>query len=191
MRFKIGILAGALLLIASSAFAAGMQWVALNGGAQFPSGDLSDNAGTGWLLGANDGYALNQKFALGADVNYNAFGTKTVSGTDFQPKIWQYTAQAYYMMPMKSTTQFPYLKGGLGMYSVDPDAAGVDSKTLFGLNGGLGWNKMLNGNTSLGIDGMYHWISQSDDFKKANGDKASLSYFSLSAHVGWGIGGSE
>jgi outer membrane protein with beta-barrel domain len=189
MRLKIGILAGALLLIASSAFAAGMQWVALNGGAQFPSGDLSDGAETGWLIGGNYGYALSEKFALGADVSYNAFGKKTIGTTDVQPKIMQYTAQGYYMIPMSGKTQFPYLKGGVGMYSVDTDAPGSDTKSLFGLNAGLGWNKMMNGKTSFGLDGMYHWISQSDDIKKANGDKASLGYFTLSAHVGWGIGG--
>jgi hypothetical protein len=192
MRLKIGILAGALLLIASSAFAGGMQWLALNGGAQFPSGDLSDGAETGWLLGGSYGYQLNDKFALGAIANYNAFGKKTVAGTDVQPTIFQYSAQAYYMIPVGTGgTQFPYVMGGAGMYSVDTDVTGVDSKSLFGLNGGLGWNKMLNAKTSFGIDGLYHWISQSDDFKKANGDKATLSYFQLSAHVGWGFGGAS
>jgi len=190
MRLKIGILAGALLLIASSAFAAGMQWLGLNGGAQFPSGDLSDGANTGWLLGGTYGHTLGEKFAIGADVNYNAFGSKTVASTDLSPKIVQYTAQGYYIMPMGAgKTQFPYIKGGLGMYSVDTDAPGLSTKSLFGANLGLGWNKMMNAKTSFGIDGLYHWISQSDEFKKANGDKASLGYFSLSAHVGWDMGG--
>ena len=191
MRLKIGILACALLLIASSAFAAGMQWVGLNGGAQFPSGDLSDGAGTGWLIGGSYGYRVNDKFALGAVVNYNEFGKKTVASTDLQPKIIQYTAQGYYMLPMgKGGTQFPYLMGGLGMYSVDTDVQTLSTKSLFGANVGLGWNKMFKATTSFGIDGLYHWISQSDEFKKANGDKASLGYFQLSAHIGWGFGGS-
>jgi opacity protein-like surface antigen len=189
MKLRIGILAGALMLIASSAFA-GMQWVALNGGAGIPSGDLSDGAETGWLIGGSYGYMLNDKFALGAIVNYNAFGKKTVATVDVEPKILQYTAQGYYMLPMGTAgTQFPYLMGGLGMYNVDTDVTGIDSKSLFGANAGLGWNKVLNAKTSFGIDGLYHWISQSDDFKKANGDKASLGYFQLSAHVGWAFGG--
>ncbi|MFI5372161.1 MAG: outer membrane beta-barrel protein [Candidatus Eisenbacteria bacterium] len=189
MKLKIGILVGVLALVASSAFAGGPSWIAINGGAAFPGGDLSDGAGTGWLAGASYGMALNPKMALGVDVNYVGFGKKTVSSVDVQPTIWQYDVAGYYMFPMKDKTQYPYVKIGLGAYTVDPDVPNVSSKTLFGANGGLGWNKVLkNGKTSIGLDANYHWISQSDDFKKANGDKASLAYYTVSAHIGWGLG---
>jgi Outer membrane protein beta-barrel domain len=190
MKLKIGILVGALALVASSAFAGGPSWIAINGGAAFPGSDLSDGAGTGWLLGASYGKALNEKFAIGADANYVGFGKKTIGSVDVQPTMWQYDAAGYYMFPMKDKSQYPYVKVGLGAYTVDPDVSGSSSKTLFGANGGLGWNKVMkSGKSSIGLDALYHWISQSDDFKKANGDKATLSYISLSAHYGFGLGG--
>jgi hypothetical protein len=190
MKLKIGILVGVLALVASSAFAGGPSWIAINGGAAFPSSDLSDVAGTGWLAGASYGMALNDKFAIGADVNYIGLGKKTVESVDVQPKVWQYDAAGYYMFPMKDKTQYPYVKIGVGAYSIDPDVSDVASKTLFGANGGLGWNKVLkNGKTSIGIDANYHWISQSDEYTKVNStDKATLSFISVSVHVGWGLG---
>lgn len=190
MKLKIGILVGVLALVASSAFAGGkVSWIAINGGAAFPTSDLSDGAGTGYLGGASYGMALNEKFAVGADVNYIGFGKKTIQTVDVQPKIWQYDAAGYYMFPMKDKSQYPYIKIGLGAYSVDPDVSGAATKTLFGANGGLGWNKVLkNGKTSIGIDANYHWISQSDEYKTASGDKATLAFYTVSAHIGWGLG---
>lgn len=194
MKFKIAALVGVLALAASSAFAAGQQWIAVNGGAAFPSSDLSDGANTGWLAGGSYGYAMNDKFALGADVNYNGLGKKTVgiapNTVDVQPSIWQYTAQGYWMIPMKDKEQYPYVKAGLGGYSFNSDQPNESSKTKLGFNGGVGWNKLLkNGKTAFGIDGAYHWITSSSDFKNASGDNASLSYFVVSAHLGWGLSG--
>jgi len=196
MKRTITALTTVLLLAASSAYAYGSQWIAANGGAAFPSGDLSDGANTGWLAGAGYGRTLNVKFALGADVNYNGLGKKTIgtapATVDVQPSIWQYTAEGYWMLGMKSKEQYPYAKGGLGAYSVNSDQPGESTKTKFGFNAGLGWNKLLkNGKTSFGIDGMYHWITPSSDFKTASGDNATLSYFIVSAHLGWGIGGNS
>jgi hypothetical protein len=194
MKRTITALATALTLVASSAYASAPQWIAINGGAAFPSGDLSDGANTGWLAGASYGFTLNEKFALGADVNYNGLGQKTIgtppATADVQPSIWQYTAQGYWMLGMKSSDQYPYLKAGLGGYSVNSDQSGESTKTKFGFNAGLGWNKLMkNGKTSFGIDGMYHWITPSSDFKNTSGDNASLQYFIVGAHLGWGLGG--
>ena len=194
MRLTITALAAALTLLASSAYASGSNWIAINGGAAFPSGDLSDGANTGWMAGGTFGHTLNEKFALGADVNYNGLGKKTVgtapTTVDVQPSIWQYTAQGYWMMPMKE--QYPYVKAGLGGYSFNSDQPGESSKTKFGYNVGLGWNKLMaNGKTTFGIDGMYHWITPSSDFKNSSGGNASLQYFIVSAHVGWGLGGNS
>lgn len=195
MKLKIATLVGALALVATSAFA-GQQWIAANGGAAFPSGDLSDGANTGWLAGGSYGYVLNEKFALGADVNYNGLGKKTVgtapNTVDVQPSILQYTAQGYWMIPMQNKDQYPYIKAGLGGYNFNSDVSGQSSKSLFGFNAGVGWNKLLkNGKTAFGIDGAYHWITPNDEFKNSSGDKASLQYFVVSAHLGWGIGGSK
>jgi opacity protein-like surface antigen len=191
MKLKIATLVTVLALAASSALAAGTQWIAINGGAGFPSSDLSDAAETGWLAGAGYGYGLNEKFALGAEVNYNGLGKKTIGTVDVQPTILQYSAEGYWMIPMSDKSQFPYLKVGAGGYNIDTDVAGQSSKTKFGANAGLGWNKALKGKTSFGLDGAYHWISSSSDFKNASGDDASLSYFTLSAHVGWSLGGGQ
>jgi hypothetical protein len=191
MKLKIGILVGVLALVASSAFAGRPSWVAINGGAAFPSSDLSDAAGTGWLAGASYGMGLNDKFAIGADVNYYGFGKKTIQSVDVQPKTWQYTAQGYYMMSSKGGNT-PYAKVGLGAYSVNPDVSGASSKTLFGWNAGLGYNKMMsNKKTSFGLDATYHWLSQNSEFTKVNDptSKAQLSFFSVAAHMGWGLGG--
>ena len=204
MKLKIGILVGVLALVASSAFAGSRpQWIAVNGGAAFPSGDLSDVSGTGWLAGLTYGIALNDKFAVGADVNYYGFGKKTITessvSADVQPKLWQYTASGYYMIPMKDKSQYPYVKIGLGAYSVNPDVnvpagyTGPATKTLFGWNGGLGWNKVMsNKKTSIGLDAAYHWLSQNSEYTKLNStDKASYSFITVSAHVGWGLGGGK
>jgi hypothetical protein len=192
MNRKIGILVGVLALVASSAFAGSRpSWIAINGGAAFPSSDLSDVSGTGWLAGASYGLSLNEKFAIGADVNYYGFGKKTVQTVDVQPKTWQYTASGYYMMSSKGGNT-PYAKVGLGAYSVNPDVSTVSSKTLFGWNAGLGYNKaMSNKKTSFGLDATYHWLSQNDEFVKPSNptEKASYSFFSVAAHVGWGLGG--
>src|SRR5437868_1367762 len=57
MKLKIATLVGVLALVASSAFAGGMQWVAVKGGAALPSSDLSDVAGTGFNVGGEYGYS--------------------------------------------------------------------------------------------------------------------------------------
>lgn len=205
MKRKIGVLVGVLALVASSALAAGRpSWIAINGGAAFPSSDMSDVSGTGWLAGASYGMALNDKFAIGADVNYYGFGKKTfdvggLGNVDAQPKLWQYTAAGYYMIPMKDKSQYPYVKVGLGAYSVNVDASSTISgfespanKTLFGWNAGLGWNKVLsNKKTSVGLDANYHWLSQNSEYTKPSdiNSKAQLAFFTVSLHVGWGLGG--
>jgi opacity protein-like surface antigen len=191
MKLKIATLVAVLALAASSAFAAGTQWIAVNGGAGFPSSDLSDAAETGWLAGVGYGYSLNEKFALGADVSYNGLGKKTIGTVDVQPTIWQYTAQGYWMIPMSGKSQFPYIKVGAGGYNFDSDQAGQGSKTKFGANAGIGWNKALKGKTSFGLDGAYNWISSGSDFKTASGSDATLSYFTVSAHIGWALGGGQ
>jgi hypothetical protein len=192
MKFKIAILVGVLALCASSAFAGRLQWVAVDAGAAFPTSDLSDNAGTGWLAGGQWGMALGEKLAIGLDVNYIGLGKKTVEGFDVQPSVTQYDVAGYWMFPMKDKTQYPYIKLGLGGYSVNPDApsgSDVGSKTLFGGNIGLGYNKALNAKSSLGLDVAYHWISQTDEYQNADGSKASLSMVTAAVHYGWAFGG--
>ncbi len=194
MKFKIATLVGVLALVASSAFAGErVSWLAVNGGAAFPSSDLSDLAGTGWLAGLGGGMTVAKNCAVGVDVNYLGFGKKTIQTVDVQPKVWQYDVAGYYMFPMKDKTQYPYLKLGIGAYSIDPDVSGVASKTLFGGNVGLGYNKALSAKNSLGLEVLYHWISQSDEYTKVSdpNSKASLSVITVAAHYGFALGGGK
>ena len=188
MKLKIATLVGVLALVASSAFAGNVQWLALNGGVTIPSGDLSDYAGAGEHFGASYGYGLTKNIAVGADVNYHMFGKKTVENIDIKPKVTQFDVAGYYMFPMKDMKQYPYVKLAVGAYSVNPDVTGAETKTKLGVNGGVGYNYNVNEQWGVGADALYHWISTGSDYKKTDGSNATFSAMTVGIHVGYAFG---
>ena len=190
MKLKIATVVMAMMLVASSSFAAGMQWIGVGGGGSIPSGDLSDFAKTGFYAGGVYGYGLSKNLALGAMFAYHGFGAKDSAGVK-GPKLkaYQYTAQLFYSMPSKDMKMMPYITVGPGAYTLTSDASGATSKTKFGVNGGVGVNYAVNKQTSLGLDAMYHYVSTGSDFKKADGSNATFSIITVGVHVGWMLGG--
>jgi hypothetical protein len=65
-----------------------------------------------------------------------------------------------YAFEVSDDTKFrPYLIGGLGVYNINFDLAGVDSETKFGINAGAGFTVPVGqGSTRLFAEGRFHNI---------------------------------
>jgi len=68
------------------------------------------------------------------------------------------TGNAVYAFSVSEETKFrPYLIGGLGIYNINPDAAGFDSETKFGINAGAGFTVPVGqGSTRLFGEARFH-----------------------------------
>ena len=177
----------ALVLCAGSAAAAGYS-VALSGGAGLPTSDYGDAYSTGWNLGGSGDYQFNSILGMGVDLGYDSsnakseyeaalayiaetfFGAPPGMTIDDKISAFHYGVHATAAPPMVGPIH-PYGQFGVAAYSLkekldasDPTYSGEISKTLFGVNGGVGVDFAAAPTVSMGIAGIYHWINAKNDF---------------------------
>jgi opacity protein-like surface antigen len=135
----IGMLAAALPLQAQ-----GWKQVefSLGGGVGVPTGDFDNAFKLGWHGLAAISYRLpNAPLAFQVDGAFSRFKDEAAA-LNLKDNIFYGTGNILYQIKVSETARFlPYLIAGGGVYNIDPtgrDAAGLDSKTKFGLNVGAG-----------------------------------------------------
>jgi opacity protein-like surface antigen len=191
MRAKRIVLGLALvsLLVALSAPAAlaGGYSVGVTGGISAPMGDLKDVYSSGWNLGGTADYNLAPMLGAGIDAGYRSWNAKpeveaalaavamflgAPVGTTIDVKLTalQYGLHGTLTPPLVGPIH-PYAQVGLAGYNLKesissnyPLLAADFSKNLFGYNAGAGVNFTMMPTLSLGILGLYHYVSSKDDF---------------------------
>lgn len=127
-------------------------------------------------------------FGLGGDVNYVKFGKKTVTvlgnSASSEASIIPYGVHAKYYFKLK-TKEMPYLKVGLGLYSIsvkasDSNSSATLSDSKFGFNVGAGADWALNDKTSWGVEALYHNVSAGDKFRNV-----TFSMITVAARYSW------
>jgi opacity protein-like surface antigen len=115
-------------------------------GAALPMSDLSDDANTGFNVTGTIGFHP-QMIPLGirADVAYNSFGIKDVTGFTGNFNFTSVTGNLVYSIP--SETVSPYLIGGVGVYNLKADIPGFTT----GSDNKFGWN--IGGGIKLPLSG--------------------------------------
>jgi opacity protein-like surface antigen len=202
MRLKAALLAVILTLGVAGAATAGPVWFGLMGGAAVPTGDFSDQAGTGFDFGGTGTWMVNDMWGVGADVayhmwngsdDYNAYledpaGGDFGVGSEAKFNALQATAHAAVMIPSGSMVK-PWLKAGLGMYTLGGKIEGgttevdFDSESKFGFNAGAGLNWAASSNMSLGIGAAYHQIMTKDEDTGAE----NTNLFTVNLSVLWSV----
>lgn len=151
-----------LIVCASSAFAenrAGAVNVTPWIGGYNLDGDLPyDN---GWTYGLSLGYNFTEK--LGAELSFNYVesdydgpvlaGPSVIDFNDDDASIYLYRLDLlYHITGILPDMVVPYLAGGAGMSTFDPDRKDVDSENDFIMNYGAGLKFFLNRNMALRAD---------------------------------------
>lgn len=180
---KIVILAGMLLLVASSAFAEkGDMWFGVSAGMGQPTGDAGDVLKSGFGGTLFGSYGIAKSCAVGIEAGYLQF--KGDDNDDFTFTVMPVTAFTTYTFPMSDPKQKPYVKLGLGMYNgkaeLDDPVFGFDeSETDFGFNVGAGYDFEMSPKFTLGALASYHSIQTEDE-------STNILYFA--AKLGFGVG---
>jgi hypothetical protein len=194
MKFRTLVLAATMAVFAAGAAQAGSGVWGVQGGASFPTGDLSNGAKTGWNAGVTGTWFLTPMFGVGADVVWHGLGKKTLpDSSTLTITPMQLTGHVTWMPAMKGN-MMPYVQFGVGAYSIkakiegasDP-ALNVDqTKTKVGYNAGVGVNwKMKDSKFTPGLDVKYHSISLGSD--KVNGS-STAAMVSVAVNLLWGMG---
>lgn len=182
-----------VLLVCAALFAAvpahavvGSHSFGIEAGASVPSGDFGDEANTGFNVGANYQFMVNQ-FGVGGEVKYHSWGasddmntaleTSFGSGSEATFSAWQYDAFGIMTMPMPNAT--PYVKFGAGWYApaqklTTPAGDENFSDTTFGIVAGAGVDFNVTGPVKFGIGANYHRLKDSE-----------ADFFSISARAMW------
>ena len=172
MKFRV--LAASMLVLACFAVpmvshaATASQSIGVGAGVVVPTGDAADAVGMGFYGGGTYTYKFNAQFGVGGDVAYNTFGKK--NDVDLKFHMLQYGVHGKYYFPMKDAKMAPYLKVGVGMYSISETLPGVDigggviigggtySASKTGFAAGVGTTFAMGPKASFGIEAMYHMI---------------------------------
>jgi outer membrane protein with beta-barrel domain len=113
---------------------------AAGGGAGLPIGGFNDAFDIGWHATGAVSYTLQGlPLAFQVDMNYARFADE--SPFALYERLFYGTGNIVYQFRPNGTLLQPYVIGGAGVYNLDPqgaDAAGLPTKTKFGVNGGLG-----------------------------------------------------
>jgi len=134
----------AVTMLAAAAPLAAQQksgWeLAAGGGAGLPVGGFNDAFNIGWhALGAVSYSLKDLPLAFQFDGNYARFADDTPLA--LHERVLYGTGNVIYQFRLSGTVLEPYAIGGAGVYNLDPqgaDAAGLETKTKFGINAGLG-----------------------------------------------------
>ena len=181
----------ALAFVATSAMAAASEF-GLNAGLALPMGDFADAAGPGFFGGATYTYHVEDMFGLGGDINYHRFGKKSatvgaVSASNELSAV-QYGVHGKYFFKLK-TKEMPYIKVGLGMYSLSDKASATfngvtrsetSSVSKFGISAGVGSDWKMGEKASWGIEALYHNIMT---------DSKSSAMITVGARYNWLMAG--
>jgi len=181
VKLRTVVLAAAVAMIAvAPAHATGTHEYGVEAGVSVPAGIFSDNANTGFNLGAQYQFIITQ-VGIGAEVKYHGWGGSDKSalpaGTEQNFTAWQYDVFGIVKMP--STGTQPYLKGGMGWYTPagtikSPSGDLESSKSVFGVVVGAGLDIPTPSHMTLGIGLNYHRMHDSyEDF------------MSITAHAMW------
>lgn len=134
----------AVTMLATAAPLAAQQksgWeLAVGGGAGLPLGDFNDAFDIGWhALGAVSYSMKDLPLAFQFDGNFSRFADET--SLNLHERVLYGTGNIIYQFRLSGTVLEPYAIGGAGVYNLDPQgnaAAGLDTRTKFGVNAGLG-----------------------------------------------------
>ena len=181
------VLAALALMVAAPMAHANDCSLSIGGGLSIPMGDFSDktsglDAALGYMITPEFDYRLNDKFAIGVD---GTWGSNSINKDDrdayrtanadpgFDVKYTQAGGGVHIkmMMPMQSSFS-PYIVGGAGMMnfkakieSNDPLVADERSKSGFAGRVGVGAGYKAGGQTSIGVEGDYNFVSlKKEDF---------------------------
>ncbi|GAC1526001.1 MAG: hypothetical protein NVS2B16_34370 [Chloroflexota bacterium] len=125
----------AVLTIAGQAGAQSPISLGLAAGASFPTGDVSNQANTGYnIQGSIAAHVPAAPIGFRADVLFNQFGGKGLAGGG-NLNILGVNGNATIGIPVDIGFS-PYLIGGIGYYHLSGDKTASDDK--FGVNGGIG-----------------------------------------------------
>jgi hypothetical protein len=152
----IGMLAAALPLQAQ-----GWKQVefSLGGGVGVPAGNFNDGFKVGWHGVGAVSYTLpNTPIAFQIDGGFGRFNDELAAVNLKDNILFGTGSLVYRIKPSEATSFVPYLVGGGGVYNIDPtgrDAAGLDSRTKFGFNVGVGLT-MDAGAVNLFVESRFH-----------------------------------
>jgi Outer membrane protein beta-barrel domain len=132
---------------------------AVGGGVGVPTGNFNDAFKLGWHGLAAVSYTLpSMPLAFQVDGAFSRFNDQTAA-LNLKDNIVYGTGNLKYQIKVSETAKFyPYLIGGGGVYNIDPtgqDAAGLNSKTEFGLNVGAGVTVNAGG-VNLFVESRFH-----------------------------------
>ena len=216
-KFSVVLAALALMVAAPMAQAAmgtGGMSLAIGGGLSIPVGDFSKDinssspgldASLGYLIQPELDFAMNDRVSVGVDAIWDsnnikksdrdAFRTLTADPT-FDVKYTEFGGgvHAKLGMPMQNGPFSPYVVVGAGMAnfkakvdSSDPTIAGDESKTGFAGRVGLGAGYKATGQTHIGLEGDYNFVS----LKKDTFGVSSAPTFGIKAIVTFMFNGSN
>jgi opacity protein-like surface antigen len=131
----------------------------LGGGIGIPTGDFDDAFKVGWHGLAGASYTLpNAPVAFQIDGAFSRF-QDDAPVFNLKENMYYATGNVIYQIRVSEAASFlPYLIGGGGVYNIDPtgrDAAGIDSRTEFGLNLGAGVT-VTAGRVGLFVESRFH-----------------------------------
>jgi hypothetical protein len=184
------LLALLLALSAAATHAAGAtRTIAVNAGLAVPAGDLSDEVGSGYLVGATYCHQFNDRFGLGIDANYLALGEKAISSIAKERlRGGQGSLFGRYMLPVKDFPVAPYVKFGLYNYRLGfkttttiagTSRESTSKRSKNGIGIGAGAIRKLDDRSSVGLELNYSTI---------NADHGSAGLFSVGLSYRYRIG---
>jgi opacity protein-like surface antigen len=152
----------AVAAIAAAAPAQGQGYnpfeIGASGGIGFPTGDLSDIAGTGYNIAVHAGYKPQyMPIGIRAEAAWNSFSLESANGNVDIPA---FTGNLTFGLPL-GTSFSPYIIGGAGLYRPNLDVGGATSDTEndFGWNIGGGIKIPLSSSFDTFIEARYNSVS--------------------------------
>lgn len=144
------------------------------GGFSLPIGSTSDALTAGpngtlsfsWIPAGSRGLGLQ----LDGMYQYISGDQDKLGGFDINQQVLNATLSVLYRLPKTAGSRIrPYILGGGGVYNFDlkgDDAGNVDSRTKFGLEGGVGMDFEITPRFAIFADGRYHNVfTEGDNFQ--------------------------
>jgi opacity protein-like surface antigen len=144
------------------------------GGASLPIGSTSDALTAGphgilsfsWIPAGSPGLGIQ----LDGMYQYISGDENKVGGLDVNQQVLDATLSVLYRLPGTAESRIrPYVLGGGGVYNFDlkgNDVGNVDSKTKFGLEGGVGADFEITPRFAIFAEGRYHNVfTEGDNFQ--------------------------
>lgn len=144
------------------------------GGLSLPIGSTGDALTAGpqgalsfsWIPAGSPGLGLQ----LDGMYQYLVGDEDELGGLDLNQQVLNATLSALYRFRADAGSRIhPYILGGGGIYNFDlkgDDAGNVDSKTEFGLEGGMGADVEITPRFAIFVEGRYHNVfTEGDNFQ--------------------------